>query len=182
MSEELIDVLTADGTPTGLRKTKSEIHRDGDWHRAAHVWIVTPDRRVILQLRSKRKANYPGLWDVSSAGHVSAGEAVLDAAIRETAEEIGIDISAGELTPIGTFPEQSVLCGGTYLDNEINEVFLVRKAVGESDVKLQPEEVDAVAFVPIEELWQRIENDPRLVPHREEYELLLRVLTEIARS
>jgi isopentenyldiphosphate isomerase len=177
MSEELIDVLAADGTATGLRKTKTEIHRDGDWHRAAHVWIVTPDRRVILQLRSKRKTNYPGLWDVSSAGHVSAGETALDAAIRETAEEIGIHASAGELTPIGTFREQSVLCGGTYFDNEINEVFLARKDVGESGVRLQPAEVDAIAFVPIDEFRRRVGNDPMLVPHPGEYELLLEVLS-----
>ena len=39
---ELIDVLTRAGELTGVRKPKPEIHRDGDWHRAAHVWIVTP--------------------------------------------------------------------------------------------------------------------------------------------
>jgi isopentenyldiphosphate isomerase len=176
MSEELIDVLTADGHPTGVRKTKSEIHRDGDWHRAAHVWIVTPDLRVVLQLRSMRKANYPGQWDVSSAGHLSAGESALDAAVRETGEEIGVTIAPAELTPIGTFREQCVLRGGTYIDNEIHEVFLVRRALGESDVTLDPAEVDDVAFVPLEELRRRLRTDSTLVPHDDEYALLLELL------
>jgi isopentenyl-diphosphate delta-isomerase len=71
---ERIDVLTPDGRPTGVTKGKSEVHRDGDWHRAAHVWIVTPSGRILLQRRSVRKENYPGFWDVSAAGHLSAGE------------------------------------------------------------------------------------------------------------
>ena len=39
-SEELVDVLTPAGDPTGMRKPKAAVHRDGDWHRAAHVWIL----------------------------------------------------------------------------------------------------------------------------------------------
>ncbi|HLJ74165.1 MAG TPA: NUDIX hydrolase, partial [Thermoanaerobaculia bacterium] len=67
---ELIDVLKPDGLPTGERKPKAEIHRDGDWHRAAHIWIVSRDGRFLIQRRSPRKENNPGLWDVSAAGHL----------------------------------------------------------------------------------------------------------------
>lgn len=53
---EYIDVLDS-----GERKAKSDVHRDGDWHRAAHIWVITSDGRVLLQRRSPDKENYPNL-------------------------------------------------------------------------------------------------------------------------
>ena len=177
MSEELIDVLTPDGAPTGVRKTKSQVHRDGDWHRAAHVWIVGPDRGVVLQQRSLRKENYPGLWDVSAAGHLSAGESAIEAAVRETLEEIGLTIEPGELEQVMTTREHLVLNGGTYIDSEIHEVFVVRRAVDVALLRFDPVEVDGLRLIAIEELRKRVAGgDPELVPHGEEYEQLWPIL------
>ena len=166
---ELIDVLTPDGQPTGIRKPKPHIHRDGDWHRAAHIWIVTLDGRILLQKRSMRKENNPGMWDVSAAGHVSAGESVIESAVREVFEELGLRVSASELRQIGTIAESSVLNNGTYFDNEFHEIFLVRRDVDLSALRLQAEEVDDVVLVRPDELAKYV-----LVPHGREYELLLR--------
>src|SRR5258706_228516 len=90
---ESIDVLDENGLPTGLTKPKDAIHRDGDWHRAAHVWIVTNDGRVLLQKRAAAKENWPGWWDVSAAGHCSAGESAVETAVRETEEGLGITLA-----------------------------------------------------------------------------------------
>jgi isopentenyl-diphosphate delta-isomerase len=165
---ELIDVLTPDGQTTGVTKPKPDIHRDGDWHRAAHIWIVTPDGRILLQKRSVRKENNPGMWDVSAAGHVSAGESVIESAVREVFEEIGLHVHPSELTHIATVAESSVLNNGTYFDNEIHEIFLVRRAVDLSELVLQAEEVDDVVLVTPDELAQY-----EVVDHGQEYELLL---------
>jgi len=166
---ELIDVLTSDGAPTGVRKSKADVHRDGDWHRAAHVWIVTPDGRLLLQRRSRRKENYPALWDVSAAGHLSAGETAVDAAIREVAEELGLRITPEELEPVATTREQCVLNGGTYLDNEIHDIFLVRRDVKLEELTLQPEEVEDAIIVDIHQ-FTTIDD---LVPHGEEYAVII---------
>jgi isopentenyl-diphosphate delta-isomerase len=153
-----------------VRKPKADVHRDGDWHRAAHIWVVTSDHRVLLQRRSPEKENYPNLWDVSCAGHLSAGETSRDAAVRETAEEIGLAIEADDLEWIGETRESLVLNGGTYLDNEIHDVFLLRCDVDPASLKLQAEEVAEVKLVTLDSLRQR---DETFVPHDEEYELLL---------
>lgn len=162
---ELVDVLTADGTATSVRKPKPDVHRDGDWHRAVHVWIVGLDGRVLLQRRSLRKENNPGLWDVSVAGHVSAGEDMRTSALREAEEEIGISLDVSELQHIATIPAQSVLNDGTYLDNEFHEIFVVRRDVDLASLRLQDGEVDDVALVPPSALLERTD----LVPHGEEY-------------
>ncbi len=172
---ELIDVLTPDGHSTGIRKPKDAIHRDGDWHRAAHVWIVAPGGRVLLQRRSLRKENHPGLWDVSAAGHVSAGETAIEAAIRETREELGLAISPDELQSLGTLRESCVLNGGTYIDNEFHEIFLVRREIDVSLLLLDAEEVAEVRWV------HDLRPDHTFVPHAQEYALLSRLPRQDAR-
>ena len=42
---------------------------------------------ILLQQRSHKKIIHPLLWDVSTAGHIDAGESFLEAALRETKEE-----------------------------------------------------------------------------------------------
>lgn len=166
--QELIDVLDANGHPTGERKPKEAIHRDGDWHRAAHVWIVTPDRQVLLQKRAAVKENWPGWWDVSAAGHCSAGESAVETAVRETEEELGLTLDTRDLVHIATFRDPVVLRDGRYIDNEIHEVFLVRRDVDLRALRLQPEEVDDVALVDVDELTSRDD----LVPHGGEHALI----------
>ena len=173
---ELIDVLDAiTAEPLGQRKPKPDVHRDGDWHRAIHVWIVNSDGRVLLQKRSLLKENHPGLWDVSCAGHVSAGENAIDAAIREADEELGVELRPNELEPIGVTRESHVLNDGTYFDNEVHELFIVRRDVDPSSLRLQAGEVDDVRLVTIEELRALISRGD-LVDHPHEYALLLSVL------
>lgn len=171
MTIEYIDVLRADGSPTGIRKPKDQIHRDGDWHRSVHVWVATPDGRLLLQRRSIAKENHPGLWDISAAGHLSAGEGSASAAVREMAEEIGLRVDASELRFLATLRESFVLNGGTYLDNEIHDVFVVTRAVDPRALVLQPGEVDDVALVLPAELATY-----DLVPHEEEYALIVEYL------
>ncbi len=174
MTEEMIDVLHEDGTPTGRSKPKSEIHRDGDWHRTAHLWIVTPDDRVLLQLRASTKVNHPSLWDISVAGHVDAGEAPETAAIREAREEIGIEIAVEELMHIGTVREQWVIEERGYFDNEIQQIYFVRREIDPAVLELQASEVDDVALVSFDEFRERVvRRDATLVGHWEEYESVL---------
>lgn len=164
---ELIDILGRDGSATGLVKPKPDVHRDGDWHRAVHVWIITPDDRILVQRRALVKENNPGLWDVSCAGHISAGESVIDAAIREAQEELGIELDTGELKHVARIRASCVLNGGTYIDNEIHEIFVVRREVDVAKLRLQPEEVDDAKLVTYDEL-----RSLQRVPHSDEYELL----------
>ncbi|HJW92818.1 MAG TPA: macro domain-containing protein [Thermoanaerobaculia bacterium] len=154
----------------GPIKTKAEIHRDGDWHVAAHVWIITPDGRALVQKRSAQKENWPGYWDVSAAGHVSAGERPAEAAVRETFEELGLRIEANELRRFGVAREESVLRDGMYIDREEHELFIVERDVDLSALTLQEEEVDEVMLASLDHL-----PEP-LAPHELEYHLLRGVM------
>ena len=106
---EYIDIRDEAGRRTGLVKEREEVHRDGDLHATSHVWIVNAEKKaglesredtgrsgpegsvmtcqVLLQKRSMNKDAYPGCYDISSAGHLSAGQDYFEAACRELEEE-----------------------------------------------------------------------------------------------
>jgi hypothetical protein len=61
-----------------LHSYRGDVHRDGDYHRAVHVWIFAENtQELLVQRRADFKDSWPGLWDISSAGHISAGDSSL---------------------------------------------------------------------------------------------------------
>jgi 8-oxo-dGTP pyrophosphatase MutT (NUDIX family) len=61
--------------------------------RAVHLVGLSGDGLVWLQLRSKSKANDPGLWDTLMGGMISAADTLESALERETWEEAGLVLS-----------------------------------------------------------------------------------------
>jgi 8-oxo-dGTP pyrophosphatase MutT (NUDIX family) len=55
---------------------------------------------VLLQLRGPETTYMAGHWATAAAGHVEAGESVLEAAVREAREELGVEIDPAALTPL----------------------------------------------------------------------------------
>ena len=48
MKEEFLEVYSPDGTKTGQKKSKSEIHRKGLFHSTVHVWIFTEEGNILI--------------------------------------------------------------------------------------------------------------------------------------
>jgi len=69
---------------------------------AAYVFLRRTEdgvEQTLLQLR-QGTGYMDGHWAAAAAGHVEAGESVLDAAVREAAEELGITIDPADLVPL----------------------------------------------------------------------------------
>ena len=71
-------------------KSRIDIHRLGLLHREIQVWIFDKNKNIFFQKMGLHKKS-AGLLDATIAGHPNKGEEYLDAAVRETKEEIGID-------------------------------------------------------------------------------------------
>lgn len=52
---------------------------------------------LLWQKRSEMIDRYPGDYDISAGGHINLGESLVEAAVRETREEIGAKISPDDL-------------------------------------------------------------------------------------
>lgn len=154
--DERIDIWDADGNPTGKTALKSEAHREGWYHPTIHVWFYTSDGRVLLQRRAKDKETDPGLWDVSVAGHIGAGETLLEGAVREIREEIGLEVAADELLPIATVKEARDHPGGIR-DREFRHVYLCLLRKPFEALTPQQSEVAELRLIPLlqfaEETW-----------------------------
>ena len=90
MSEEFLEIVNERGEVLGLAP-RSEMHGNPSLlHRVVHVLVFDPGGRVLLQKRSMKKDVAPGRWDTSVGGHVDPREKLIEAAIREMEEELGI--------------------------------------------------------------------------------------------
>lgn len=144
--DELIDILTPEGKPTGKAALKSEAHKNGWFHATVHIWFFTMDKKILLQKRALTKKVFPGIWDISVAGHIGAGETILEGAKREVLEEIGLALTDTELVKIGTRIHQVKHDNGIQ-DNEHHHVFIAELKAPLSALTMQQEEVAGL------ELW-----------------------------
>jgi isopentenyldiphosphate isomerase len=90
--EEDIDVLDENGLPVGIALPRTMVHKYGLWHRAIAGWIINTNNEILIQQRSANKDKNPNLWDISFAGHVSAGQYSISTAAREINEEVAVNI------------------------------------------------------------------------------------------
>ncbi len=125
---ELFDVVTEEGEPTGITKPRAQVHKDGDWHRAVHVWVYGYGQHgpyLLLNQRGKFKDTWPLALDATVGGHLGSGETPEDA-FREVEEELGIRIDPGRYEWVFRRKRSSGDLIPGILDQELQEVYLVR--------------------------------------------------------
>lgn len=100
-ADEEFDIVDSENRCIG-RATRRRCHEEGLLHRSTHVFLfrarqtigrLRAEVEVLLQKRSEKKKVGGGLWDVSTAEHVSAGENYVQATARGLYEELGIHIN-----------------------------------------------------------------------------------------
>lgn len=162
---ELLDIVDENGIPTGLVKERTKVHEDGDMHRTSHVWIVRDNDKsgmdVLIQKRSANKDSFPGCYDISSAGHIPAGDDFVESALRELKEELGIDAQPEELEDCGFKRKvvDQIFHGKKFKDNQISKVFkMKRNDLDISKLKLQKEEIESIMWMDFKECVDAVKS------------------------
>lgn len=141
MKQEYLDIVSPSNEPTGAKKLRTAVHRDGDWHRVVLIYFF---RRVgerydfLVHLRSKDKDSSPNKWDTRFGGHLKSGETVDEAVLNEIAEELGYRLDTSKLIKgqlvrkqrdqnnefnyIFYYPFDGELSELNFADNEVTEV------------------------------------------------------------
>ena len=174
--DEYIDIVTASGASTGKSVLKSEAHKNGWYHNTIHLWLFTSQGDILLQQRSHKKMIYPLLWDVSVAGHIDTGETFIEAALRETQEEIGLQLHPECLKKIGVRLHESSYEDGAIQDNEFHQVYIAELKVELNKLIPQETEVEAlklVSFTEFEELLGHSETNSHFVATNKSYYLFV---------
>lgn len=148
---EMLDIYDEDLVHIGI-KDRDAVHRDGDWHRTFHCWIIFrgDDGRdyVVMQKRAPGKEFFPNRLDITAAGHYEAGETLADG-VREIREELGIDVTFDQLIPVGI--RLSVAKQNNLVDYEYNEVVFLIDNRPLSSYVLQEEEVSGLVCFSIDD-------------------------------
>ena len=161
---ELFDILNPDGSKTGIVRERGVAHREGSLHATAHIWVVRKNHKsgydVLLQKRSACKDSNPGCYDISSAGHVASGDTVIESAVREIKEELGITASEEELHYVGVHHGafEDVFYGRMFRDNELSSVYVYTEPVEIEELTLQESEVEEVIWMDYEECMQEVQE------------------------
>ena len=178
MNMEFFDILDENGNKTGKTKLRSEVHRDGDWHKAVHIWIINNKGDILLQRRCATKDSNPNMLDISCAGHLSAGDDSLDGAIRELKEELNLDVKPEELQFIKTLKRSSKYTS-TFLNNEFDDLYILKTNKTIDEMSFQKEEISEIFYVSYEEFKNMVRNrQPDLLIHDEEFEVLFNLFDE----
>ena len=173
MSNEYLDILDENGNKTGKIKLRNEVHRDGDWHKAVHIWIINNNGDILLQRRCASKDSHPNMLDISSAGHLQAGDDSLTGAVREIKEELNLDISPNELQFITTLKRKS----NKSINNEFDDLYILRINKKIEEMQFQKEEISEIFFVPYKEFKDMVNNkQPDLLRKDDEFEILFKLL------
>ncbi|QOS76666.1 NUDIX domain-containing protein [Paenibacillus sp. JNUCC31] len=135
---------------------RSVVHAKGFWHRSFHCWIVRDEgeqRWVLFQRRREIKDTFPGCYDITAAGHLTAGEQLHEAS-RELEEELGVQTPFETLTYLMTAKQQlqGEVRGVPFIDREFSSVYGLCLNQPLEAYTLQASEVDSLFEVPLDDL------------------------------
>ena len=178
MSKEYFDILDENGNKTGKIKLRSEVHRDGDWHKGIHIWIFNNDGDILLQRRCATKDSNPNMIDISCAGHLTAGDDSLTGAIRELKEELDLDVANEDLKLIKTLKRANKYTA-TFINNEFDDLYILITDKKIKDMKYQEDEISELMYVPYKEFKEMVQSNKKdLLRRDDEFQIIFSLFDE----
>jgi len=148
---EILDIVDEDGVPTGKTVEREKAHTLGIRHRTSHVWLYRKcggKTQLLLQKRCRSKDSFPGCYDISSAGHIPAGDGFTESALRELYEELGVEAETDELVFCGLRRSEfrESFHGRDFWDRQVSGVYVLRRETGAEEFSVQASEIESVAW------------------------------------
>lgn len=124
--------------------------------------MILPDKRFLLIKRAPKDDSMPGFWELPSGG-IDEGENMETSLVRETLEEVGVDISSYDFKKVDeenySFKKET---GDIKNVTETTFVVFLNEKPG---IRLSQEHVD-FQWVGIDELYDVYKNDQDLIYKR----------------
>lgn len=144
---ELWDLYDKDRVLTKETMVRGDEMKKDTYHLVVHVVIINSENQMLIQQRQWNKNSAPGLWDITVGGSVLAGETSLEGAIRETSEELGIDLNLNQR------PHLSVP-----FDDAYDDIYIVNQEVELNSLMVPNDEVLDTKWASIDEIYEMIDN------------------------
>ncbi len=125
----------------------------GDIYRVSALWISNSKNQILIAKRSINKKNDPGKWGPAVSGTVERKEGYWENIIKETEEEIGIDLEKynfKEIDKIRVKGKYNFFCQWYFLEEDLEIDKLV----------LQGDEVDKIMWINKKDFENRLKTNP----------------------
>jgi len=154
MTEEKVILVNEKDEQIGTMP-KMEAHEKALLHRAFSVFVFNEKNELMLQQRASHKYHSPLLWTNTCCSHQRVGETNIQAGKRRLQEEMGFQT---DLEDTVSFIYKAPF------DNGLTEHEFDHILVGnyEDAPEINPDEVAAWKWMPLEDVKQDIANQPEL--------------------
>jgi isopentenyldiphosphate isomerase len=146
--KELWDIYDKNRNLTGRTMVRGSKFGKGDLHLVVHVCIFNAKNEMLIQRRQPWKIGWPDMWDISVGGSAVSGETNIDAAERETYEELGYKVNLSNERPFFT----------VNFETGFDDYYLIERELDIKDLKLQYEEVQDVKWASCDEIMQLVKE------------------------
>lgn len=160
------DILNEFREKTGKTWIRGDEMMEGDFHQVVHIWIMNEKGEFLIQQRQPWKIGWPNMWDCAAAGSVLVGETSEIGAMRETKEELGIELQMDHAEVVFTVK----------FSRGFDDHWLVKQEIDLEQLNLQYEEVADAKWATMDEILELVESRDFIPYH------ILEPLFQISRS
>ena len=152
MSEKVI-LVDKNDNPVGVEEKLKAHQNGGKLHRAFSILVFNSKGELLIQRRAFTKYHCPGIWANTCCSHPRPNEETERAAHRRLKEECGFDT---ELKEKFSFIYEA------HFDNGLTEKELDHVFIGyyDGEVNPNPEEIDEMKWIGMEELKKDVKENP----------------------
>jgi isopentenyldiphosphate isomerase len=152
MTEQIIIVNEQDEV---IGHKERDTKKPEDIYRVSALTIINSKGQTLLAQRSLNKNSGAGEWGPSAAGIVELGENYLENMIKETGEELGINLTKYNFKKIGKIRLRT-----KGLRDFFCQVYLLEADIQIEKMIIQEEEVEAIKYIDKSYLEQDIQSNP----------------------
>ena len=162
---EIIDLYNSKREKINKTCLRTEEPENGEYKLSVHVWFLNSKGELLIQKRNKNLKRNPDKW-AFTGGVVDSEETSLEGAIRETKEELGIDINRNKIELLLSFKRE----------HGFVDVWLIKDDFNINELTLQKSEVSECKWVSIKELKYLIDSEQFVKSVELYYDLFIKLL------
>lgn len=148
-TDELLDLVNDQDQVIGQIGRYEALSKGIKNIRVAHLFVFTPEGKIIVPVRSANRKMYPNCYDFSTSGYVGAGESYDEGIKRETEEELGI--TGVNLEPIGHLSPNEL---GT------SSFSMIYRLVYDGELNYDKKGIAEILQLEPQEIAERIKREP----------------------
>ena len=149
--KEIWDVIDEHGNKTGRFIERGRKMADGDYNLVVQVWKHNGRDEWLIDKRASKGGSLDGKWE-TTGGAAVAGDDSLTAALRETKEELGIDLDPNK----GTLFNRSIRNG--YNGSWLQDTWIFECDIPIESVRFQESETCDAMWATADKIREMIDN------------------------